>query len=279
MENNLPSKKVLQKAFERSINDVLAYEDKFGLITQKNGDGGDTCQREGMFIFFIELLFINLLISKTMYFKMKKRFLTAVLPQLEVGNGIYRRHPDSTKWYSNPNNLSRDQQVSLVFSLGIFDEDKLRLLFERHKRRGGFYQNTRRNWGKEGWKIPDFAGPSHWGQYIRSFKAKGWRWLLYFCDFFACIHAISNAIRCIYDTDHSDDLNFVTSQLQAKYIWPTFWTNIANWIYRTFTKNPGTFRKTPDLHRGCAAFSWYFHRKFGGSPIDKLAHPLIKLYM
>jgi hypothetical protein len=274
---------------EEAVNSVLKYRDSFGLITQANGDGGDTAQREGMINVLCYLLYKSELITSEYWHYIKIRS-GDVFRKLGPSFEGYRRHPDKRKWYSNPNNFSRDQSVALCLAFGFVDLLRLEFFWSEHKDRWFFYPNTRRNFGVKGWKIPDITGPSHFGQFIRGFMAKRWRWLLYFTDSFDFFHSLSRYIKGHLDKDHADDLNFILSLLQAKVRYPTFWNKWALWVYdktprpalahvakKDITKH--TLRQPKAIPMPVAAFRRYFHPNWGGAPFDGILEHIVEDYL
>lgn len=86
------------------IDDLIAqiekYRDKFGVLVQPDGDGGDALNRWAHYTAAKYILNYgnpdNACVS-----------LQQIISDLP--HGRFRRHPDHTRWYSNPNNVTRDQ--------------------------------------------------------------------------------------------------------------------------------------------------------------------------
>ena len=121
------------------------YVDSYALIVQRDGDGGDTLQREGMYAFGKWLRYNQAGNTVVIADEPARRDPAAVMDKLEVKPGIFVRHPDPNKWYSNPATTSRDQLVP-VFAYCAAYEDYPRLwrLFKAAVKRGFFAQNTTR---------------------------------------------------------------------------------------------------------------------------------------
>lgn len=111
------------------------YTDKFGLVVQNDHDGGDSLQRSATYLNLrhfadVDPYGLNIPIYREM------------IKQFEVKPGVYVRHPNKDKWYSNPNNCSRDQMAIAVLSMGLYKDTQAlnRVMFSLIKR-FGFFQN------------------------------------------------------------------------------------------------------------------------------------------
>src|ERR1039457_591777 len=111
--------------------------DKYGLIVQTNGDGGDTAQREGWAWFGSKIRERELndpwSVCRTITFQKAMDFL-------EVDHsGIFRRHPDQ---YNQPQDFSRDQTIPIVAAMGLWgDQDRLNRFWDRTVARNYTSQN------------------------------------------------------------------------------------------------------------------------------------------
>jgi hypothetical protein len=164
-------------------HDLSANLDKWGLICHLgddgNLDGGDTCANE--FTYLYALAALDQPIAQG------DRVLA--LSYLAV-NGIPRRHPDSTKWYSTVDRTSRDQLTPYVAYLASQANIPLerayfqRLALQHAKRLFCLTWNTRRNHVYErledhlklstpdvkhdySWKLPDLCTMDIWQIYVR----------------------------------------------------------------------------------------------------------------
>lgn len=201
------------------------YFDSFGLIVQRvSRDGGDSCQRMGMFYYGLSRLGES-------YANEYSRVLDLLEDPLRLG--IYRRHPDPSMWYSDWDRLSRDQATPLVICMGELNfKSRLWIFFKRHVKRFGFMTNTMRNgvWRNEkrhrvmnpakkwdaSWKVPDFCGPEFFGLYIRAFK---W-WFLWPLLLISDLETLLGSIIRRFNKDH-DVLNHVMICHYAKTHYPT----------------------------------------------------------
>lgn len=203
-----------------------AYFDPYGLIVQLTGrDGGDSCQRMGMFYYALA--------------RLGEPYANAYSHSLDLLEhpdkpGIYRRHPDPSMWYSDWDRFSRDQATPLVICMGELNfKSRLWDFFKGHVKRWGFMTNTRKNgvWKDEKehqvkaapwkdwdykWKVPDLCGPEFFGLYIRAFK---WWWLyplLLICD----LETFAGSISRRFSKD-KDVLNHVMISHYATTHYPT----------------------------------------------------------
>jgi hypothetical protein len=271
---------------QKAAAHIKLYTDRLGYITTKDGDGGDSPQRLGMYYFAMFLYgrrpWPALILTK--------------LSRLEVKSGRYIRHPDPDFWGSRTNTMSRDQTVSLVIMMGAYCfQKKLKELFYAHISRLGFYWNTRRNgmwptlsehkakapaWKKwdYSWKIPDFAPIHHWGVYVRAFRAKWLYPFLIISDLSLLLDAIIRVLKSYVDSKDTLDDNFLMMVVQAKVFMPTpLWPIIA-WMYKK-RAYPVTDLRMPrtDLSPGQAALEWQFATDHY-PPMDQLWFDILAHY-
>lgn len=149
--------------------ELLNAQDKFGVLVQPDGDGGDSLNRTAL-----------LHGAKSILGTLGNTFcsdLSAITVGLPFGR--YRRHPDPTRWYYNENNVTRDQMGPTEAALALYGLDlylkahlKLRikrLLFHFDTQNGGMDMGPIVN------KLPDPVSPEEIAVMIRGL---GW-WLLY----------------------------------------------------------------------------------------------------
>lgn len=95
----------------------LLFIDKYGLIVQRDGDGGDTAQREGFSHFGA---WIREHVLKEPWDVKRELTFDQIIALLEDGKtGRFRRHPEPSQWWSDTKGFSRDQQVPLVAAMGV----------------------------------------------------------------------------------------------------------------------------------------------------------------
>lgn len=269
------------------------YIDSYAVIVQKDMDGGDTLHREGMYAFGKRLrlnLGLNLVIVESE--PQRRPASEDIISRFEVSPGIYIRHPDPNKWYSNPESTSRDQVMPVIAYCAVA-EDHARLwrLFKATASRGMFAQNVLRlGDGETRKKIPD---PMHLNvaQFIR---AGGW-WtapfypLLYFFDAIEIVGTLITALPLHLkdDTiiprwktpDDVDDNNIVVQHLLAAHFKPTPLSEFNRYLYSV--TRPQNFGNTVlgEKNAVMGALVWYHRTERGGNPeMAELYRPLVEKY-
>jgi hypothetical protein len=238
------------------------YRDRFGLITQldKDMDGGDAAHRAGVFYYGLYLEFSK---DQKKLQDIKKKFLQD-FSKIRLERGRYVRHPDSEKWYSNPQNFSRDQTVPLIIALGAFGEkEEITANFAHLVQAKSFYPNRLKNWTNEEKKLPfdyrDFAGPSDLGMYIRAFEDRDYHHLLYITDLQLLGNAfVRVAISYWDDHDTSDDINYTLLLLQSEQVMPTIVSKVSKWIYSKFRKVSPFASERTRKNPVASAWEYYF---------------------
>lgn len=268
------------------------YVDAYALIVQRDGDGGDSLQREGMYAFGKWLRYNSdnntVLISEPP----ERQNAERILDKFEVEPGIYVRHPDPHKWYSNPDTTSRDQLVPLIAYCGAYrDHQRLWRLFKAFAGRGFFSQNTKRaGEGHREWKVPDTM-IAHLGLFIR---AGGW-WTAPFYPLLLVTDAVELAGTLLQlipvhweqtnkrfrwvDLRDVDDNNAIVAHLLAAKFKPTpiSWLDRQLYAY-TRRINYGT-TLLGESNPVMGAMAWYHRVGGGGNPeIAELYRPLIQEY-
>jgi hypothetical protein len=116
-------------AWPSSSGDPL-HLDKYGLIVQANGNGGDTAQREG-WAWFGSWIRSEILKNPWPVARPLKT-CTATMGLLEMGqSGTFRRNPDP-QWNALQD-FSRDQTIPIVAAMGVWND---------HARLERFWQKT-----------------------------------------------------------------------------------------------------------------------------------------
>lgn len=268
------------------------FVDPYALIVQQDGDGGDTLQREGMYAF-----------GKWMRYDQANNTVIITEPddhgapeqnmeKLEVAPGVYVRHPDPTRWYSNPDTTSRDQMIPVVAYCAAFqDYQRLWRLFKATAMRGFFAQNLLRiGDDPQAPKIPD-TWLGHLGLFIR---AGGW-WtaplypLLFVTDTIDLAGTILAVIPIHYEERTGilrlseprdvDDNNTIISHLMALRFKPTPISWLNRQVYAlTRPVNYGNLI-LGEANPVMGALAWYHRPSAGGNPeIAELYRPLIEEY-
>jgi len=271
------------------------YIDAYSVIVQKDFDGGDTLQREGMYAFGKKLRYDSG-DNKIYLAQPSSRRIASVdmLDTFEVQPGIYVRHPDPAMWYSNPDTTSRDQLLPVIAYCAAYEDyPRLWRLFKATATRGFFAQNTLRIGENENdHKLPDpmFLNIA---QFIR---AGSW-WtaplypLLVIFDAYELAGTLLSALPLHFKDDHLiprmknandvDDNNIVIQHLMAAVYKPTPLSELNRYLYSVLRpENFGNTRlgeKNPVM----GALRWYHRSEYGGHgnpEIAELYRPLIEKY-
>lgn len=268
------------------------YVDSYALIVQQDGDGGDTLQREGMYAFGKWLRYNSA--DNTVYINAipERRDTAKIFDKLEVKPGIYVRHPDPNKWYSNPKTTSRDQMIPvLAYCAAYEDYPRLWRLFKATAQRGMFSQNIKRaGAGHKEFKVPDtFLG--HLSLFIRA----GGYWtapfypLLFLTDSVSLVGSILHLIPIHWEQTNKrfrfkeardvDDNNAIIYHLMSAKFKPTPISWLNRQLYAlTRQANNGNYLLGEDNHV-MGALVWYHRRQNRGNPeMAELYRPLIMQY-
>lgn len=233
------------------------HYDSYALIVNGDGDGGDTCQREGMY-----------------------GFLTAIRVPLdtwlEIKPGVYVRHPDPQQWWSNPKTTSRDQLSPIIWYCAVTkDYSRLGRLFKACLKRGMFAQNTEEKDGTR--KLPDTM-VGNIADFIRAFGSDITHplyFLLLGLDFASLVAQIAWLLTP-RSLDDVDDNNRVLGHIGAAMFVPTPFSWLSRKLYARF--RPTSFGSSTEPNRVLAALTWY-HRGPNGNPeFVELFRPFINKY-
>jgi hypothetical protein len=271
------------------------YIDAYAVIVQKDMDGGDTLHREGLYAFGKKLRYD--LINNQVFIDpnpIRRPASEDIISRFEVSPGIYIRHPDPNKWYSNPDATSRDQLIPVIAYCAAYEDyPRLWRLFKATSQRGMFAQNILRiGDGETEKKIPD---PMHlnMAQFIR---AGGW-WtaplypLLLVYDSIELIGTLLSALPLHFKDDHwiprwkmdddVDDNNIVVQHLLAAVYKPTPISELNRYLYSiTRPRNLGN-TILGERNSVMGALRWYHRSEYGGEAnpeIAELYRPLIEKY-
>lgn len=221
---------------EKRLSDFI---DRWGLI-QAAGDGGDTCANEGTYWF-----------CQGLGIEVEDREITfsEMLSWIERPAGQFVRHPDTSRWYSEPDRLSSDQARSMLAACAVQGEGGRKaaarfacahwcrgLLFMTNTRRNGA---TRENHGQVykqvdgkdvrrdySWKLPDVTGPEFWALLIRATRSRWLRWLLPLLDISSLLSAIVSRANL-----HPDVRNRIQLSVLGTHVWPTRCSKLAAKLY------------------------------------------------
>jgi hypothetical protein len=268
------------------------YVDSYALISQQDGDGGDSLHREGMYAFGQWLHYDAG--DNTVYISEPpaRRNPAALIAKFEVRPGIYVRHPDPTKWTSNPDTTSRDQIVPLIAYCGAYEDySRLWRLFKAVAFRGMFAQNILPIGGDpNATKVPDTL-IGHLGLFIRA----GGYWtaplypLLFVTDSLDLLSTFFELLPLHWEERTKslrgrelrdvDDNNAIIAHLLAARFKPT----VISWFNRQVyaLTRPVNLGNTilGESNNVMGALAWYHRAEGGGNPeIAELYRPIIEEY-
>lgn len=245
------------------MKELSPFIDSHGLIAQAapDRDGGDSCHRSNT----IATALISLGADKQgveLYYDK--------LPGYSAPGGLYRRHSDPTKWYSNPNNFSADQTSMLLTAAAMVgDKATVKNIAWNLLKRGGFHQNTYPNYAIPGEdrykaKIPDFLRPAEVSTIIRGTNSKLLYPLLVLIDGFYLV----DVVLAVYDDYLSKKKGKRTDQ----------WVMLASNLLLTSKKmdTPLAFlaRKFMKMFDYAGSFEWLFGTvAFNDPPLHKILIP------
>jgi hypothetical protein len=268
------------------------YIDAYALISQQDGDVGDSLHREGMYAFGKKLLYDRANNTLVINEVPARRDPARIMDQFEVEPGIYVRHPDPTRWSSNPETTSRDQLIPvLAYCAAYQDYPRLWRLFKATAARGFFAQNVLDTGEDETvHKVPDTM-IGHLGLFIR---AGGW-WtaalypVLFLTDAADLAATVWEAIPVHWeetgkklrsrDLGDVDDNNAVIAHLMAAKFKPTPLSWLNRQIYATLRPINYGNTKLGESNPVMGALAWYHRAEAGGNEeIAELYRPLVEEY-
>lgn len=228
---------VLDSGFTK--DEIANMFDQHGLLDKKsNADGGDSCQRQGMYYTLVKIIG-----DKYEYPYHEDPYALYSMKMLQPHPGIILRHTKKDWWASDWDRGSRDQTIPYLTMCALNDTRFLtKYLKGFAKRLFLFTNNTRRNWVTKSnhgqphwnstydysWKIPDIA-ISLWPIFIRGFGIKILWPILLILD----IELVINSLIYRLKPDYSDVLNHTTLMMFSRHKMPTPWVWLANKIHPT----------------------------------------------
>lgn len=268
------------------------YIDSYAIISQQDGDGGDALHREGMYAFGQWLRYDGQTNTAVILELPERQDPGRILAKFEVEPGIYVRHPDPHRWYSDPNTTSRDQLVPVIAYCAAYqDYERLARLYQATASRAMFAQNIlRAGDGHKEAKVPDTMIGTL-GLFIR---AGGW-WtaplypVLFVTDAADLMATILNVIPLHWEESHHrlrlteqrdvDDNNTIIAHLVAAHFKPTPLSWLNRQIYAL--TRPLNYGNTEfgESNPVMGALTWYHRREAGGNPeIAELYRPSVEEY-
>ncbi|MGZ3722374.1 MAG: hypothetical protein ACXVA9_05560 [Bdellovibrionales bacterium] len=268
------------------------YIDAYALISQQDGDVGDSLHREGMYAFGKWLLYDRKNNTVAINEIPQRRDPAQIIDKFETAPGIYVRHPDPTRWSSNPDTTSRDQLVPVIAYCGAYqDYPRLWRLFKATAARGFFAQNVLDTGEDETVrKVPDTM-IGHLGLFIR---AGGW-WtavlypLLIVTDSADLIATILESVPVHWeesgkrlrtrDLGDVDDNNAIIAHLLAVKFKPTPISWLNRQLYSFLRPLNYGNTKLGESNHVMGALAWYHRKEAGGNEeIAELYRPMIEEY-
>lgn len=224
------------------------YTDSFGLITQKNGDPGDSASRVGIYHYLRSL---NEGCTPAISLS-----LNHMLTEIEIQPGIYIRHPYQPQfinetYIADPKQFSRDQTVPLILAMGQFDNEVMRLKSLSHAQSSRPFFKFQNG---------DLLGPMEGNAYIRATNSKWMYPFLCIFDIGLVVNASIRVVKRFFNpNDTSDDvvMGLLIIQAYNRLSTPLSW--LARQIYK--------------LARPQNALDSYFSPESGASPLNELYRP------
>lgn len=275
-------------------SDPGIFFDQFGLIVQRDGDGGDTAQREG-WVWFGNWIVENLVGLPAAPLPIPIDYPDSI-DLLEVRPGEFCRHPTQGGFKSNPDDFSRDQAIPLIAAMGIYEDyTRLTRLESAIRTCFGFLKCVQ---GTQDVVDPPLANLLHRAQNRAPDRAAD----------LILLGGVVNRLKQanINPDDVGDDLNLIIYLLMAKLRQPTDASDRAAELYvKSRPQSSGCFisqyRKTfvddfdadeptmqariasgvsqgwqPDCSPIQGALNWYFRAESGGcSKLGFLYGPLL----
>lgn len=239
--------------------------DRFGLIVQKNGDGGDCAANTGTL--FTALAFKNKRSMAVINNNLNSaRTLILMMNQLEKTTGQFIRHREAP--HNDPKTFSRDQTTPIVCAMGLFSpplfHNKLKLMLKNQFGRFLKYQNA------------DFPAPNHLGYFFRALDL-WWMWPYHlFADLFflpSVFESMGIIPRFKHETwkfyfptpDDVDDRNLILGLILAHERQPTPISWLARKLYSKFRKKNYGNIWLGEKSKVMGSLSWYFRLQSGGN--------------
>jgi hypothetical protein len=242
--------------------DWTPYFDEWHLLTQdanSNHDGGDSAHRFATTYVALKSLDQHFWIDG--YHELDDYYDFAMKYYESDTAGVFRRHPDPNKWYSKPNNFSRDQMTMIENAVVMAKDTGLAsAIIDRMVERRGFHQNIMRNYDEPGQKTPDITTPSEIACLIRGSNNILLAPALLILDAFYLL----DIVLAVYD----DSLSTKKGGRTDAYTMLVTNLLVANQKFRTpFSWLAGKALGLVD-YKG--ALNYIFRKEGGDPPIDKL---------
>lgn len=219
---------------------ISPWIDDNGLLTELNGDGGDSAQREGMLLLLAAALERKGLVSTEDYMLLKGTFIL-IHAKLIRPDGTLRRHCDESKWYGRWDKGSRDQ-YHLILGAGAAGLKSIVLkVFKGHLRRALlFTTNYTGNGDTERLKLPDITLGGFWAYYLRALLSPVWLTVLYPLMCLLDLSLVFNSLIRVYyfgrDKENTDVLNHLQALIYSELMYSTVVSRFAMRLMRRMPK-------------------------------------------
>lgn len=143
------------------------------------------------------------------------------------------RHPDTSKWYGQPDRFSRDQLIPLLCSFVENRNGDWRKLYYFHaKNHFRWAWNTRKNGTMDApLKRPDFTGPEVWALWCRVMEGPWWlKCLLLFLDIETLVGSIIWRWRSVFGSTNRVCRNHMLVCLTGMKRYPTIIMRLAFYL-------------------------------------------------
>lgn len=284
--------------------------DSYGMIVTPEGDGGDSCHR--MHTMFIRLRLMVLHVDPNFEIPTPMDQANgpgAVVHQLQPEKGIYIRHPDPTRWYSDPRNVSRDQLTPVIGWNSLMANSPSEVFCKEGRKqqwfllkaclkRYMFAQNIYPNWvdprtEEVKKKTPDFITPDLWAVMARAWIDTPWMPLALPVILLGDLFLVFSAMLKVWGPtaidvnggwpkfkaqgpNDVDDDNINNILMVTQYVFPTVFSNLARYIYKKFRKKNFGNTEMGEPNAIMGALAWY--NRNDNPELTELARQLVARY-
>jgi hypothetical protein len=224
-----------------------------GVLTQKDGDTGDSCQRMGT-VWTLYRLLGDSLVAQSYDF----RFLVDDVSVLKASWGYYRRSNVSTFWGYDPRCTSRDQLSVMKMALSF---KELLLTFVRQTLRLGFHQNYYDPQSNK-YQVPDFPILSELSVYARGLLGPASYLITWVTDLG---YAVDLLLRNYNDLNvWSEDNMLAVGLLHACHKHPSITAKIIMYFYKRtdFMQRLEKYHGVDNGNNGCLPLLYLFKMAF-----------------
>lgn len=220
------------------IQRMANYRDKFGCITQADGDGGDSAHRMGAY--YTYLVFLSMTKDPAPGGWISIIPSAYDIDMLEIERGKWVRNPNPSEWWSRTDTFSRDQaQQILSFLIVGKGATKTHHLYVARKANKFLHFNTYET-GDGKYKFPDLPGPIEISMFARGLLKN--LWLTYIFDFQLLFDVVVTRYFALKGGSKDFDANYLGIIIANTEVQPTFWGKWARAIYKKKADVPARLR-------------------------------------